>query len=114
MIDFPRYNYSARLVRVIDGDTIEVNIDLGFSIHFTTKVRLLGLDTPEMIGANRARAIAAREVLKAMLENQEINLRTTKTDKYGRYLAEIWIDKTNVNQWLITNGFAVAYYGGAK
>lgn len=118
MTDFPRYVYAASLVRVIDGDTIEVDIDLGFFTHVTTRLRLLGVDTPELIGPDRARALIVKSVLTGMLSNRPLKLRTVKSDKYGRFLADVWVehetDVTHVNQWLIDSGYGIAYVGGPK
>ena len=92
------YEYKAILRRVIDGDTLEVDIDLGFkTILKKEKLRLLGIDTPELRSQDveeRVRAKAAKEYVQSLLApGDEFVLQTEKdrAGKYGRYLARVWI-----------------------
>jgi len=93
------FEYNARVVRVIDGDTLEVDIDMGFStVLHKEKVRLLGIDTPELRAKDldeRKRAQEAKAFVEELLpEGTEVVLRTKKDKKgkYGRYLADVWLD----------------------
>ena len=120
------------LEKVVDGDTIDVSIDLGFDVCTKQRVRLLGIDTPE----SRTRDLTEKKFgllskkklrewcLKAVASEKddiEIQLRCPEADsrgKFGRILAEIWVSEdgqwTNVNKWMCDNGFAVPYTGQNK
>ena len=118
------YEYFCKVERVVDGDTIDVNIDLGFDIHHSARVRMMGIDTPESRTRNlaeKALGLASKARLKEMLKGQKTKIRTSKEGKgkFGRVLADvIIIDKqgieTNCNQQLIEEGHARPYYGGKK
>jgi micrococcal nuclease len=101
------WNYTATLIRVIDGDTIEADIDLGFDIHYTAKIRLAGINAPEM---KTPQGAPAKEHLAQLLTNK-VMVVTTKLnkefEKYGRVLGEITINGHSVNQQMILEGFAV-------
>lgn len=105
------YEYKAKLVRVIDGDTIEVNIDLGFDITFKQKIRLARIDTAEIFrpscDAEREHGLIATDFVKHFLsaENLIIKTKKDKKGKYGRLLAEVFVDNYNLNDALITEGF---------
>ena len=118
------YEYFCKVERVVDGDTIDVNIDLGFDIHHSARVRMMGIDTPESRTRNlaeKALGLASKARLKEMLKGQKVKLLTSKEGKgkFGGVLADvIIIDKqgteTNCNQQLIEEGHARPYYGGKK
>lgn len=114
------YEYKATVVRVIDGDTVDLNIDLGLRVHVVERIRLEGLDTPEKnskVAAERVAALAAMTFLQELLKNPNVMIRTKKDvqEKYGRYLATIInVDGVNCNEELVKTGHAVAYDGGAK
>jgi micrococcal nuclease len=105
------YTYAAKLVRVLDGDTVEANIDLGFDIHYVAKIRLSGINAPEM---KTPQGQPAKEHLANLLTNQDFVV-TTKInkefEKYGRVLGEITINGVSINQQMITEGFAVVMKG---
>jgi micrococcal nuclease len=119
------YEYKAKLVRVVDGDTIDLDIDLGLSVHRMERVRVFGVDTPEMTSsdlAQRARAQTAKSYVEGQLAGAELVVVTEKPDpkdKYGRFLAKIryrlggaaWSDLTTK---LVEEGLAVPYFGGTK
>ena len=118
------YEYFCKVERVVDGDTIDVNIDLGFDIHHSARVRMMGIDPPESRTRNlaeKALGLASKARLKEMLKGQKVKLLTSKEGKgkFGRVLADvIIIDKqgteTNCNQQLIEEGHARPYYGGKR
>lgn len=103
------YTYNARLVRVIDGDTFELSFDLGFGISFTEKVRLFGVDTPEIFHAScdeeKAHGMKARAFVARVLANQRLVVKTHKDrkGKYGRYLAEITVEGIQLAKLLREN-----------
>ena len=109
------YIYKAFVKEVYDGDTITVDIDLGLKtfIH-DEKIRLFGINTPELRGDEKQKGIISRDYLRTLILNKEILLETIKDEKgkYGRYLGIIWANKfgkeyTNINQLLVNEGLAV-------
>ena len=106
------YTYSAFVTEVYDGDTITVDIDLGFGIKLTDqKIRLFGINAPELKGKTKTEGIKSRDKLTELVLNKQIKIQTIKDkkEKYGRILGKIWIDETLINDVLITEGFAVPY-----
>ena len=117
------YEYRASLVKIVDGDTIDVNLDLGFDVVLKKqRVRLYGINTPESRTRDleeKRYGLAAKERLRELLEEAESIMVKTEIDKkargkYGRILGTIFAGKINVNDLLISEGHAVAYYGGPK
>ena len=120
------------LEKVVDGDTIDVSIDLGFDVCTKQRVRLLGIDTPESrtrdLEEKKFGLISKKKLkewcLKAVESEKddiEIQLRCPEADsrgKFGRILAEVWVSEdgnwTNVNRWMCENGYAVPYTGQNK
>lgn len=91
----PAYDYRATLRRVVDGDTYDLDIDLGFEIRAVTRVRLLGVNTPEVIGATRQQGLAAAAFAQQWFDRYEgrVIVRSFKSkvkEKYGRWLVEAW------------------------
>lgn len=87
------YKYNATVTDVYDGDTITVDIDLGFRSHLKkVKLRLFGIDAPEMRGEERPKGIVTRDWLRSQILGQQIRVHTYKdsTGKYGRWLADIF------------------------
>lgn len=104
------YTYNAELLNVVDGDTIDVKIDLGFDICINIRVRLLGIDTPEIRTKNLVEKTkgmeAKRFVEKAFADNGNkcvVQTLKDKKGKYGRYLAIIIVGGKSLNQMLIDN-----------
>ena len=107
------YEYKARVVRWIDGDTVDLNVDLGFRLTMADRFRLTGIDTPERGKAGYDTARQRAERLAPV--GSDVLVRTFKADKYGRWLATIWSDVgPTVNSALIEEGLAKPYLGGAK
>lgn len=107
------------VVKVYDGDTITIVSKLPYaeSPYYKFSVRLNGIDCAEIKGktANeKTKAKEARDVLSSKILNQTITLRNVQTEKYGRILADVYLDDIWINEWMIINGFAVAYDGGTK
>jgi micrococcal nuclease len=106
----------ATVLRVIDGDTVEIEIDMGNKIKWRDKFRLMGIDTPER-GQPGARE-ASYYLDNTLLVNQLHRVETHKPDKYGRWLADLWIGtdggELHVNRMMIVEGHAREYHGGAK
>ena len=118
------YQYKCRVNKVLDGDTVDIDLDLGFNIILANqRVRMAGIDTPE------SRTTDKEEKPRAMLSKKKLaeklpvgswqRINTLKTDsnddKFGRILGEFILeDGTNVNQWMIDNNYAVLYQGENK
>jgi micrococcal nuclease len=114
------YTYTASVLKVIDGDTIEVDFDLGFGVWLRNqRIRLDGIDTPESRTADKeekVRGLISKEKLKEILgKDIQITTKIDPNEKYGRILGVLVNDKgINVNQWLIENNYAVKYSGENK
>ena len=104
------YVYKATVTKVYDGDTITCDIDCGFGVVLMKqKIRLYGLNAPEVRGESKEQGIISRDKLRERILNKEIRLKTIKDKKgkYGRYIATIYLDSENINDWLIENNLAV-------
>lgn len=113
------YTYKAKVLEVIDGDTIDVIIDLGFDVKFVSRLRLYGINTPESRTKNKeekVKGLAAKARLKELIEDKEIIVNTykDKEEKFGRMLATIFIDDKSINEQLVTEGHATTYFGGKR
>ena len=116
------YTYKIKLDRVIDGDTIDAYIDLGFDVSVKKRIRFMGINTPESRTRDleeKARGLAAKDrVLELCPVGGDVVLRTSKDGKgkFGRILGEIFVPGVvqSVNQLLIEEGHAVKYFGGKK
>jgi len=111
------YHYKAKVEKVVDGDTIDVVIDLGFKITTNQRIRLAGINTPETFTVKRdseeyQKGLASKQHLEHRLaaNNYEIQIETEKaTEKYGRYIGTIWLADSEVtlNDEMVEKGFAV-------
>lgn len=112
------YEYNCKLRRVVDGDTIDVEVDLGFDVWVHERVRMYGINTPE----SRTTDLWEKELGKAaktrLLEllPPMFTLKTQKDakGKFGRILGVVEVEGKNINEQLILEGHAVAYHGGMK
>jgi micrococcal nuclease len=108
------YIYKARVEKVVDGDTIEVTIDLGFLLTTRRRLRLLRVNTAEMHAHEneaRAKAADAKSRMVELLTGKDILIKTEKSDSFGRFLAEVWLGEMNVNDWLLEQGLAQPFRG---
>ena len=112
------FNYNCTLLRVIDGDTINVNIDLGFNIWHKGRIRMAGIDTPESRTRNKEEKVlglAAKSRLKELLKKKTLSINCTKEKgKFGRILADVLANDININKQLMDEGHARPYQGGKK
>ena len=115
------YEYSCEVRRVVDGDTVDVTMDLGFNILHKCRVRLFGIDTPESRTRDldeKARGKMASAFLKNAIDSGEhIIIQTKLKDsrgKFGRVLGDIVVDGININQLMVENYHAAAYFGQNK
>jgi len=115
------YEYGCQVNRVVDGDTIDVDLDLGFDIIYKCRLRLYGIDTPESRTRNKDEKVrgklAAKFLKDAILNGKNVILQTQLKDskgKFGRVLASVVVDGININQRMVTNHLAVRYEGQSK
>jgi len=122
------YTYNAKCTRVVDGDTIDAEIDLGFDIKVTKRIRLGGINAPESRTRNKVEkklGLAAKERLKEMMEGAAncFELESQELGKFGRVIGRLHIDKIAgkdvitkvcVNDCLVKEGYAVEYDGGKR
>jgi len=103
------YIYNAYVTSVYDGDTITCDINCGFGVQLKKqKIRLFGLNTPEVRGEEKAEGIISRDKLRERILEKEILLKTKKDKKgkYGRYLGVVYLGNENINDWLVESGLA--------
>jgi len=107
------YSYKAKVQNVVDGDTIDISIDLGFDIWHNIRVRLTGIDTPEK-WYDYGKVV--KKYVMAKLENQEVTIATEKADKYGRYLVDVYLkdELETFNMHLVKVGMAKQYGGASR
>lgn len=114
------YLFEAKVLNVVDGDTIDVSVDLGFSVYSHQRLRLYGIDTEELtstVAEERELAKKAKQRLIYLVLDKKIYIQTFKTDKYGRYLAKLYLnldESVSVNDLLITENLAKPYFGGQR
>ena len=116
--------YYAEVLRVLDGDTIDVLINVGFNIFLQDRIRLYGVNTPETRTKDlkeKAAGMKAKQFVVSALFCKKIKIRTIKKGKYGRYLAMVYIptasnngDYCDLNNTLLLKGLATEYYGGKR
>ena len=115
------FEYNCKMVRVVDGDTVDVDIDLGFGVWLRKqRIRLYAIDTPESrtsADVEKVYGLAAKDFLIKWTNAGDLTLKTFKDGKgkFGRILGELWFGKThNINQLLVDNHHAVRYHGQSK
>ena len=122
MAKLDKHNYSAKLVRIVDGDTCDAMIDLGFNVWVKKRIRFYGVDTWESRTRNleeKAKGLEAKAFTKDLLENSDegkFALKSYGTGKYGRVLGVLYVKghERSVNELLKDNGHAYEYYGEKK
>lgn len=119
------YTYRATVLHVVDGDTVDLSVSLGFEMAYKARFRLVGINTPESYGPDAcAEGRAAKQYLIDTLPTgTHVIVKTTKDkkEKYGRFLAELFLvgdaglpHDRSVNQMMIDAGHAKPYFGGAR
>ena len=114
----PQFTYRARYRSAYDGDTVRVDLDLGFGVWLQNQaLRLVGIDTPELRGSEREAGLVARDFMRdQLMAAEELIVETTrdKKGKYGRWLARLHADGVDLNQAMIDGGYAKEYWGGKR
>jgi micrococcal nuclease len=109
------YQYWARVVRIVDGDTVDLEVSVGFELSMKARFRLLGVDAPEMFGVRHTsdeytRGVAARDCLQALAPPDSwVEIRTylsANREKYGRYLCNMYVDGRDLAEQLVAAGVA--------
>jgi|TARA_R110001592_G_scaffold86742_1_gene256040 micrococcal nuclease len=112
------YKYNAKLDRVVDGDTIDALVDLGFNTWKKIRIRMMGMNAPESRTRDleeKKLGLAAKARLIEMLDSGEFTLQSHGVGKYGRCLGEIFTDTDiSLNNQLINEGHAKEYFGGKR
>lgn len=109
------YEYKGTVTKVIDGDTIDVLIDLGFCVKVHERFRLLNINAPETRGSERELGLKSKQVVTDELLNKEVIIRSSVDDsyiyedKYGRWLAVVYLDGSDYNKSLVERGLATGY-----
>lgn len=110
------YNFKAKVLNIVDGDTIDVEIKVGFHITTTQRLRLLRINTSELRSKDeheRKIAYEAKEFVEKKLLDKDVYIHTEKEDSFGRYLAEVYVEDREVfysfNDLLLSNGLAKRY-----
>jgi micrococcal nuclease len=105
------YEYNARLIRIVDGDTVWLRVDLGFRTWIESDFRLHGINAPEVHGATREAGLAAAAYLRERLTGKVLRIESKGLDKYGRWLAIIHADgnELSINRLLMDAGHAVPF-----
>lgn len=101
------YEYKGKILRAVDGDTAEIQFDLGFHVYTIQRVRLARINAPER---GQPGATEATQYL-SQFQDKEVTVRTSKSDKYGRYIAELITDKGNVSDLMLQEHLAEEYKG---
>lgn len=102
------YTYTGYISDVYDGDTVTATVYLGFGTYTIEKIRLFGINAPEMRGEEKPQGIITRDTLRSYILNKNVTLKTIKDKKgkYGRRLGVILLDTLNLNNWMVEKGFA--------
>ncbi len=109
------YQYQAKLIKVVDGDTVDLLVDCGFSIFTKQRVRLIGINAPETRTKNlieKEKGLASKDFLhKKLYGCKNILIKTTldKKGKYGRVLGELFVDNISINKEMLILGYAEVY-----
>lgn len=120
------YEYKCKILRVVDGDTVDVDIDLGFGVWLRKeRVRMMGIDTPESRTRDTEEkkfGLAAKDFVKSKMPVGSMQVLKTEIDKsgddkkgkFGRILGDFLIDEDRLTDIMVSEGHAVAYFGGSK
>ena len=116
------YNYKISLLRIVDGDTIDAEIDLGFDVKIKKRIRFMGINAPESRtrdAEEKVKGLAAKKRVTELLEDaQTVTVKSHGVGKFGRCLGELTLTQAgqeiNLNELLISEGHATEYFGGKR
>jgi len=105
------YQYKAKITNVVDGDTVDALVDLGFKVQIAQRLRLARVDTPERTQANYQ---TAKDFVKDLVDGKEVTITTHKVSKWGYFLADVVVEGRDVSDMLIAANLGKPYSGGTK
>ena len=100
------HTYKCTILRVIDGDTVDVDIDLGFGVHTKKRIRLAEIDAPEI---DQPHGKKTTNILFKMIDNKIVKLKKITTDRYSRVVGLVYYQNIEINHYLVRNGLAWCY-----
>ncbi len=100
------YQYKAEIISVYDGDTFTFKVDLGFSITITEKLRLYGVNTPEVRGKEKVEGKKVRDYVRELILGKTVKIKVYKKGKYGRYIAKVIFNNYDLSEHLVSLGMA--------
>ena len=105
------YYYKALVINVVDGDTVDMLVDLGFNVTIEKRFRLFGINAPEMKNDTNNFGHISKEYLTKLIDNKHVIIKSEKDkiDKYGRYIVTILLDNVNINEKLVEDGNALKH-----
>ncbi|MGL4737057.1 MAG: thermonuclease family protein [Cellulosilyticaceae bacterium] len=107
------YNRHALVTYIVDGDTFDAQVDLGFHVFIQQRFRILGINAPELKGATKIAGNAAKDYLASLILNKQVMIHSIKTDGFRRYLADIYVtiddQQYSVAQLMLSHNYAVPY-----
>jgi micrococcal nuclease len=109
------FTYTAMITKIVDGDTVHADIDLGFHIILKDQVlRLRGINTPEIKGTQKPEGLVAKGRVEGLILGRTVQIKTykDKREKYGRILADIFLGSSHINEILVKEGYAEPYMVG--
>ena len=111
------FKYNAKVERVVDGDTVDALVDLGFSTWKKVRIRMMGINAPESRTRDlkeKAKGLAAKARLEELLDKGDFILESHGVGKFGRCLGSLHVDDVNINKVLVSEGHANEYFGGKR
>lgn len=109
----PVYEYHGKVVEVYDGDTMTVLLDLGFDVHFRARLRIEGIDAPELRGPERVEGLRVRDAVRERLTGKRVVVTSKGKGKYGRWIAAVLFvhegEVVDLGGWLLREGMAERY-----
>ena len=111
------FKYNAKVERVVDGDTVDALVDLGFSTWKKVRIRMMGINAPESRTRDlkeKAKGLAAKARLEELLDKGDFILESHGVCKFGRCLGSLHVGDINVNKVLVSEGHANEYFGGKR
>ena len=109
--------FQAKVRRVVDGDTLDLDIDLGFHITLSERVRLMGIDTPETRSRDpieKSSGLIAKDFVIDFVADGSVVIKVHGFGKFGRPLVDLFVDGHNLNHKLVDLGYAAPYFGGKR
>jgi micrococcal nuclease len=107
----PDYVYKAKVTHLVDGDTFDAIVDLGMNVHIKARIRVLGINTPEIRGENKEEGFRSKFFVANMLErtDNEVILQSHSQDSFHRWLCDVYIGDDNLAEKLLSEELAVPY-----